>query len=229
ASLQTEYKFDEVSKSEVLEGELINSINDVTEVLKIKLKGGYCSNLLKRQIANHRKGNYEKFGSKLQNYHGSTILDTIEAVEDGHKTNIRPFNNRPLKGLFHVHHNSNTFLSINIQNYWQTLIKGKNEIEYQNKRLKEIFLNLENTHSTKIAEEKSVLVLLNKIKAEASFREFSVKTGEWIVFAQIDNKNYYLCLATHGEAIEFGDEIIFNRISDCFQEFPNVEELLSKQ
>ncbi len=226
-SLQTEYDFESVSKTEVPDSDLLDSINDVSEILKIKLKNGLCSNLLIGQIAVHRKGFYEKFGSKLQNYHGSAILETIEALENGYKANIRSFKHKPLEGLYHVHHNSNTFLSKNILNYWQSLIKGKDEIEYQNERLKEIFLTLEKKHSTEIAEEKSKFVLLNEILTKASFRDFSDRTGEWIIFATIERRNYYLCLATHGEAKELGDDIIYNRISNCFEEFPNVKEFLS--
>jgi hypothetical protein len=42
-------------------------------------------------------------------------------------------------------------------------------------------------------------------------------TGHWIVFAEHDGKNYYLCLATHDE----GDDVIAERIkTGCCSEFP---------
>jgi hypothetical protein len=42
-------------------------------------------------------------------------------------------------------------------------------------------------------------------------------TGHWIVFAEHNGKNYYLCLATHEE----GDEVVAERIKDgCCAEFP---------
>jgi hypothetical protein len=49
-------------------------------------------------------------------------------------------------------------------------------------------------------------------------------TGEWIVFAKHEDKNYYLCLAVHDE----GDDHIFARIRDgCVSEFPFLSDLLN--
>jgi hypothetical protein len=49
-------------------------------------------------------------------------------------------------------------------------------------------------------------------------------TGEWIVFAKHEGKNYYLCLAGHDE----GDDHIFARISDgCAYEFPFLSDVLN--
>jgi hypothetical protein len=48
-------------------------------------------------------------------------------------------------------------------------------------------------------------------------------TGEWIVFAKNEGKNYYLCLAGHNQ----GDEDIFRTIRDgCVSDFPFLGELL---
>ena len=48
-------------------------------------------------------------------------------------------------------------------------------------------------------------------------------TGEWIVYAQNEGKNYYLCLALHDE----GDAAIFDRIKEgCIGEFPFLESQL---
>jgi hypothetical protein len=42
-------------------------------------------------------------------------------------------------------------------------------------------------------------------------------TGEWIIFAEHDGKNYYLCLATRKE----GYDVIADKIkSECCPEFP---------
>ena len=42
-------------------------------------------------------------------------------------------------------------------------------------------------------------------------------TGKWIIFAEHDGKNYYLCLAEHDE----GNDVIAKRIkSGCREEFP---------
>jgi len=48
-------------------------------------------------------------------------------------------------------------------------------------------------------------------------------SGEWIVFAKHEGKNYYLTLAAHYE----GDDQIFARIRDgCVGEFPFLASLL---
>jgi hypothetical protein len=51
-------------------------------------------------------------------------------------------------------------------------------------------------------------------------------TGHWIVYAEFEEKNYYLCLASHDE----GDDVIYERIRDiCFKEFDFLENFLSGQ
>jgi hypothetical protein len=48
-------------------------------------------------------------------------------------------------------------------------------------------------------------------------------TGEWIVFASHEEKNYYLCLGTHTQ----GDDDIFRMIKDwCVGEFAFLSSLL---
>ena len=48
-------------------------------------------------------------------------------------------------------------------------------------------------------------------------------TGEWIIFAKHEGKNYYLCLATHTQ----GDDEIFRMVRDgCVGEFPFLRSLL---
>jgi hypothetical protein len=51
-------------------------------------------------------------------------------------------------------------------------------------------------------------------------------TGQWIVYAQHDGKNYYLCLGTHERS---GHESLGQQIDAiCCQEFPFLSTLLSK-
>jgi hypothetical protein len=48
-------------------------------------------------------------------------------------------------------------------------------------------------------------------------------TGQWIVYAQHEGRNYYLCLALHDE----GDAAIFGRIKNgCIGEFPFLQSQL---
>lgn len=46
-------------------------------------------------------------------------------------------------------------------------------------------------------------------------------TGEWIVYAKHDERNYYLTLGRHGE-----DEAIMTRVGACREEFPELEVVL---
>jgi hypothetical protein len=49
-------------------------------------------------------------------------------------------------------------------------------------------------------------------------------TGNWIVFAEHDGKNFYLCLASHDE----GDDTIAGRIKNgCYEEFPFLRDLMA--
>lgn len=49
-------------------------------------------------------------------------------------------------------------------------------------------------------------------------------TGEWIVFAKHEEKNYYLCLATH----DLGDQQIFENVrAGRWRQFPFVAEASS--
>jgi len=224
-SLKVEYEVENTESSILSEARIQDAIIDVKKALEIKLKNGYCSTILIRQIAIHRLNGYEKFGSKYQNYHGSTILDTIEACEHGENVNIRPFKGNILNGLNHLHHNSNTFISKNIINSWKAQCRGKNEIEYQNIRLNEIYEALKKKYSEEIAKQKSITVLLHEIHNKSINRDFQKKTGEWIVFAEHIGVKYYLCLATHEETKEFGDEVILKRIDVCFDEFQELKRI----
>ncbi|MFT3689884.1 hypothetical protein [Paenirhodobacter sp.] len=46
-------------------------------------------------------------------------------------------------------------------------------------------------------------------------------TGHWLVFARVDERNYYLTLARHDEK----DEKIFERVKIAANWYPNTEML----
>ena len=133
----------------------------------------------------------------------------------------------PLNGLKHLHHNSNTFPVQNMLNFWKEKCKGNDEISFQNIQLKKIYFNLLKEFPEDEAEKKTLFCLLYEIQLESKLRKMIQKTGEWIVFAQINKKNYYLCLATHNEAKEFSDQIIYERLIPCFKEFPEVKNYIT--
>lgn len=49
-------------------------------------------------------------------------------------------------------------------------------------------------------------------------------TGDWIVYANHEGLNYYLCIAKHDE-----DEFILNTIKFCADEFPFINNILTNQ
>jgi hypothetical protein len=178
------------------------AIEDVRSRLRVKLSTGFCSSFLIGQIARHYCGIGERFGDAIEFYHGPTILDTIELMENG-KLNGREFTkSRLIGGLYKEHHSAlsqASFITKNIGN-------GLNEevIPVAQERSGGSLFGLLNTlHSDIIARKKKAGKL----------------TGEWIVFAKIGDVKCYLCLATHSEG-EGQGEIIYDKITPALEEFP---------
>jgi hypothetical protein len=205
------------------------AIDDIKNRLNVKLKTGKVSTVLLGQLARHKLNIYEKFGNEIHSYHFQTILDIIESVENGLKVNMRPFNRDLLAGLQHVHHNSSTFASQNLTNYWRSKVSKNNEVDFQNKLLEDIFNKLDPGLSDEATSKRALTVLLTQLLMESKFRKSKKQTGEWVVYGRKDGVNYYLCLATHKEAEEFTDKVIFDRLTPCFNEFPEVMEVITNR
>lgn len=140
-----------------------------------------------------------------------SIVDEIESLE-GKRICVgtKPatmFNNEPLKGLWHKHFFSTQFVPRNLQNQ-----HGKNGIK---NLVDEVFDSSESPVVTvNMLNDLSRGVVTESLEKRGAQNRL---TGEWIVFAEHENKNYYLCVSTHNE----GDQIIYNQIkSICFQQFP---------
>ncbi|MEI9918166.1 MAG: hypothetical protein WDO14_05115 [Bacteroidota bacterium] len=219
---------DQFDTFEVSQAEIDDAIKDIKGRLGVKLQSGKVSNVLLLQLARHKLNHYEKFGNQIHCYHFQTILDIIESVEKGWQANIRPFNGNLLGGLKHVHHNSSTFISQNLGNHWRSKVAGRDEIKYQNELLEQIFNKISDELSQEIANKRALTILLTQLLTESKFRKQKKQTGEWIVFAEKDGINYYLCLATHHEAIDFTDRVIYDRLISCVNEFPELNDVISK-
>lgn len=214
---------------EVPQTRIDETIDDIKKRLNVKLKTGKVSVVLLGQLARHKLNIYEKFGNEIHLYHFQTILDIIESVENGVEVNVRPFNRNLLAGLKHVHHNSSTFIAQNLNNHWRSKVGDKNEIEFQNELLEKIFNQLGHEFSSEDASKRALTILLTQLLTESKFRKPKIQTGEWVVFGQRDGVNYYLCLATHMEAKDFTDKVIYDRLTPCFNEFPEVLDVLSNR
>lgn len=188
---------------------------DVIERLKIKIKTGVCSKFLIDQLALHKANLGEKYGDKIEFYNVSEILNLIENIENDELLGL-PYNKKPLKDYFHIHHNAcsglGSSLIRNVKEYWF----NRNGIiqPYRVEEFEEILNQNINSQLTTIARIMHYKAVFNR-----NLR------GEWIIFKIVDNKKYYLCLASHSEGInrnESDKNINSNKISKCLLEFPGL-------
>jgi hypothetical protein len=183
------------------------AVQDVKSRLTVKLKTGVCSHVLISQIARHYCGLGEEFGERIEFYHGSEICDTIERIDRGILNGKRFEKSRMLIGLYKAHHSE---------------LGQKHSIAYN-------ILNGLNKNTIKAAKQRganSISDLLSRVHSQvlSKKKQSGDLTGEWIVYAQVDSVNYYLCLATHKEGRGDGNTI-YQRIKPCLDEFPALAEL----
>ena len=145
------------------------------------------------------------------------VLREIKSMEcDDSSVQTKPasmFTRKPLKGLWHKHFFSAHFVPHNISN----ALKGG----VLEKLVNEVLDPSKSPIITKeMIGELSHRVVHEPIEDRANDNKL---TGEWIVFAKHDQKNYYLCLNTHNA----GDQMIFDRInSNCQRDFSFLSALL---
>lgn len=141
------------------------------------------------------------------------ILESIKDVESGEAGGrgvklATQFNKDPLRGFWHKHYFSAHSLVHNM-----ILGLGKDGVA---KIVREVMDTGEPTVTKAMIE-----ALAHRVTTEPVERRDAQKklTGEWIIFAKHEGKNYYLCANTHGA----GDDFIYNRISEhCIKDFPDV-------
>jgi hypothetical protein len=189
---------------------------DTIERLKIKLRNGQCSQLLLEQLSLHRCNYGENFGNKIEFYDTSQILNLIELIELN-KASGTKFTGDILKEYLHIHHSpySSIGYSIvrNVKEYWynrnQKIRKEKIE------DFKQIIIEYANETIFTIAIKMHQIAISNK----------KLK-GEWLIYKKHNEKNYYLCLASHREGInrtESDKNIFDHKISKCLIEFPELK------
>ncbi|GGA21883.1 hypothetical protein [Dyella nitratireducens] len=121
------------------------------------------------------------------------------------------FSKEPLKGLWHQHFFSARFIPKNIASHMPP-----KKVEATVKR---IFDAAESPVVTKeMIHELASALTHGAMEERASQKKL---TGEWIVFAKHDKKNYYLTLTVHPTDRTTGDQAIFDEINDmAFAQFP---------
>jgi hypothetical protein len=189
---------------------------DVKERLKIKLKTGVCSEFLINQLALHKANLGEKNGEKIEFYNVSEILNIIEKMEDDKMVGSQ-FKGQLFKDYFHIHHNTysgfGASLVRNVKEYWFS----RNGVIHPH-RVEE-FEKILNQHSN--GKLSTVAIVMHQ---KAIFNRNL--RGEWLIYRIVDNKKYYLCLASHREGVdrvESDENIFLNKISKCLLEFPELK------
>ena len=140
----------------------------------------------------------------------SNIIEEIKNLEnvDGN-AETKPataFNRPPLRGLWHKHFFCHHFLMHNITN----ALKGG--------KLKALINDVMESSKSSLVTPEMISELAHRVTHEPVEDRAKNKklTGEWIVFAKHNGKNYYLCLSTH----DAGDQQIADRIREnCVREF----------
>ncbi len=189
---------------------------DIKERLNVKLKTGICSEFLINQFAIHKANLGEKNGDKTEYYNVSEILNLIEKIENDELVGLS-YNNKPLKEYLHIHHNAysgyGASLVRNVKEYWfnRNGVIHPKKIEEFEKIVKQ---NSNGKLSTVAIAMHKKAVYNRKLK------------GEWLIYKIVNNKKYYLCLASHREGvnrIESDKNIFKNKISKCLLEFPKLK------
>lgn len=141
------------------------------------------------------------------------IMDEIKWMENGSCTSYskkaEKFKHPPLAGLWKKHFPSPYYIlrNINIQNKFDLFSEAM-----------DLYVESE------IAKGKTIDEISHALTVESFMKRAKSKknTGEWIIFAKFEEKNYYLTLAAHSES----DYSIFERISRyCKIDFPFIPEL----
>lgn len=148
----------------------------------------------------------------------------IKDLENGSVSSTKaPIKNRhpPLKGLWHKH-----YLESGMKAVAMNVDRGlkKYGIPYFEQRIKEA----PEAGEERYLSEEDIPALVDSVVSGNWQRlsEEKTLTGEWIIFAKYEGKNYYLCLATHDKA---SHEYMRQNIDKvCCVEFPFLVDLLEQ-
>lgn len=171
------------------------AISEVRGWLDLAMNTGSYSRQLLEQLV---------VGYLTRSIHVHCVYDSLRELEYGgvRKTGAKlpsPFKHLPLRGLWHKHYVQPVNLMKNVFNHWQRKSNGLNSTIAD-------FGQVE-----KLDHLSHHLV----ISGYSTRSERSELTGEWIVFAKADQRNYYLTLGEHGD-----DRAVFGRVMKARSDFP---------
>lgn len=160
------------------------------------------------------------FGMQSFGVRPLTVIDEIKSLEKLKISQTKPatpFRGRYLGGLWHKHYMNGDVASL-AQNVKSALDEYR--IPFFDKRIREAQAAGEKRLVTKEDVPKIVDdVLRNNL---ARRRSEGKMTGEWVIYAQHESQNFYLCLAKHDD----GDEKIREKIERiCLWEFPFLKDV----
>jgi hypothetical protein len=190
-------------------------LGDRTEAITSESLGGYAEAI---HLNSYAEGRYSwLFVLNMLSYqclygiNPFQIVDEIRALEGPAKaTRTKPasqFSRIPLKGLWHKHFFCSRFLAHNITTH---LSGGK---------LDKLVSEVLDPNKSPVVTESMIRELSHRVAVEPFEQRAAERklTGEWVVFAKHEGKNYYLCLATHGTE----DQSIYDSIkAACWPQFP---------
>jgi hypothetical protein len=154
------------------------------------------------------------------------VVREIQALEGFGKSSVlKPpslFKRQPLKGLWHKHYRENGLAAMAI-NLNKAL---KNEKKYGIHLFKQRIQEAQQAGEERyITEEDWRLLAIDAVNGNwKRLINNQALTGEWIIYAQHEGVNYYLCLGKH----DSGDDRLREQIDAvCCQEFPFLTNLLA--
>lgn len=150
------------------------------------------------------------------------VLSEIRKLETGTESpGTKPpsqFKHAPLRGLWHKHYQQDGLHSMAI-NLQQALKRhGLPWLEQSVRDARE-------AGEERYLTEEDIQMLVHDAVMGNWLRQAEANrlTGEWIIYAQHEHKNYYLCLGRHGS----GDNILRSKIEKiCYHEFPFLASVL---
>lgn len=147
-------------------------------------------------------------------------INYLEGVDASTRTKLESEFVRPaLRGLWHKH-----YLESNVPSLAKNLLNALQK--YGLPDLERQVREIEASGEERYFSESDVV----KIADEVVYKNYERRsddgqlTGEWIVYAKHEDKNYYLCLGKHGM-----DDVIRQKIENvCVAEYPFINEILKR-
>lgn len=165
------------------------------------------------------------FGTEFLGLNPCTVVDEIKSLEKLKISRTRAatqFKKDPLRGLWHKHYMNGDVASL-AQNVEHALKDYR--IPFFDEKIREAQIAGEKRFVTK--EDVPIIVkdvLTNNLARRGNEGKIS---GEWIVYAQHENQNFYLCLAKHKDNDR--DKNIREKIERiCVREFPFLNNVLQE-